>query len=151
MTVSFDPIKATGNVIKLERTDPLHMDGSGRVLGTSAKKDDGFAQAMLKAIEGDSATMETLATAVSADTALAVDAVSGLPSDFIAEAIGSLDQVSAYQQESSLLTQALVTDPESVDAHDVTIAMAKANLSLNLARAVISRVTQAYRDLINSR
>ena len=34
----------------------------------------------------------------------------------------------------------MLVDPDSVDAHDVTIAMAKANLSLNITRTVLDRV-----------
>jgi flagellar hook-basal body complex protein FliE len=63
----------------------------------------------------------------------------------------ALDQVSSLQQESSSLVQAAVTDPESVDSHDITIAQAKANMSLNITRTILSRFVQSWRDLINTR
>jgi flagellar hook-basal body complex protein FliE len=63
----------------------------------------------------------------------------------------ALDQVSGYQQFASSLEQQAITDPESVDVHDVTTAQAKAMLSLNIARTVLSRVVQGWRDLINTR
>ena len=43
-----------------------------------------------------------------------------------------------------------MTNPDAVDPHDVTIAMAKANMSLNITRTVLDRVVRAWRDLINT-
>jgi flagellar hook-basal body complex protein FliE len=63
----------------------------------------------------------------------------------------ALDKVSAYQNASSDLEQAAITEPGSVDIHDITIAQAKANMSLNIARTVLSRLVQGWRDLINTR
>ena len=39
----------------------------------------------------------------------------------------------------------MITDPESVDVHDVTIALAEANLSLSMTKAIIDRAIRAYR------
>jgi len=63
----------------------------------------------------------------------------------------ALDSVNSDQNESTDLMQTMITDPESVDPHDVTIAMAKANLSLNIARTVLSRVVQDWKEIINTR
>ncbi|GHV67452.1 hypothetical protein AGMMS49928_04470 [Spirochaetia bacterium] len=63
----------------------------------------------------------------------------------------ALDSVSAEQQFSAGLIESAITDPGSVDIHDITIAQAKANLSLNIARNVLSRVVQGWRDIINTR
>jgi len=63
----------------------------------------------------------------------------------------ALDGVNAMQVESSNATELMMTDPDAIDVHDVTIAMAKANMSLNITRTVLSRVVQAWRDLINTR
>jgi flagellar hook-basal body complex protein FliE len=49
------------------------------------------------------------------------------------------------------LYQKMVTDPNSVDVHDVTLAAAEASMSLNLAKTVVERAVQAYRDIINMR
>ena len=38
----------------------------------------------------------------------------------------------------------MMIDPDSVDVHDVTIAMAEANLSLKLAQSVIDRVIRSW-------
>ncbi|MDR0474018.1 MAG: flagellar hook-basal body complex protein FliE [Treponema sp.] len=63
----------------------------------------------------------------------------------------SLDKVSAYQQFASSLNQQAITDPDSVDVHDITIAQAEASMSLNITRNILNRIVQSWRDLINTR
>ncbi|MCX7948612.1 MAG: flagellar hook-basal body complex protein FliE [Treponemataceae bacterium] len=63
----------------------------------------------------------------------------------------ALDSVNQDQITSNQLMVDMVTDPDSVDPHDVTIAMAKANLSLNIARTVLDRVVKGWKELINTR
>jgi flagellar hook-basal body complex protein FliE len=64
---------------------------------------------------------------------------------------GALDKVSAYQQFASNLNQQAITDPDSVDVHDITIAQAQASLSLNITRNILNRIVQSWRDIINTR
>ncbi|MFP3043507.1 flagellar hook-basal body complex protein FliE [Treponema primitia] len=63
----------------------------------------------------------------------------------------ALDKVSAEQQFSADLVQKAITDPGSMDPQDITIAQAKASMSLNIARTVLSRVVQGWKDIINTR
>jgi len=63
----------------------------------------------------------------------------------------AMDGVNAYQAKSEGLIQQMIVDPDSVDAQDVTIAMAEASLSLNLAKTILSRVVTAWKDVINTR
>ena len=63
----------------------------------------------------------------------------------------SLNGVNDLQQTSSGLSQRMLIDPESVDAHDVTIAMAKASTSLTMARTIIDKVLRAYKEIISTR
>jgi flagellar hook-basal body complex protein FliE len=63
----------------------------------------------------------------------------------------ALDMVSAQQQQPSNLMQTALTEPGSVDAHDITIAQAKASMSLNITRTVLNRIVQGWKDLINTR
>jgi flagellar hook-basal body complex protein FliE len=63
----------------------------------------------------------------------------------------ALDKVSAYQQISGNLAQQAITDPGSVDVHDITIAQAEASMSLNITRNVLNRIVQGWRDIINTR
>ncbi|MDR1127271.1 MAG: flagellar hook-basal body complex protein FliE [Treponema sp.] len=63
----------------------------------------------------------------------------------------ALDNVSAQEQFSNKLIQTAIIDPDAVDIHDITIAQAKASISLNITRTVLSRLVQSWRDLINTR
>jgi len=70
---------------------------------------------------------------------------------FTESMLDALDKVSAYEQFASGLSQAALIDPDSVNIEDVTIAQAEAALSLNIARNVLNRLVQSWRDLINTR
>ncbi|MDR0568414.1 MAG: flagellar hook-basal body complex protein FliE [Spirochaetaceae bacterium] len=63
----------------------------------------------------------------------------------------ALDTVSADQRKASGLIETAITNPDSVDIHDVTIAQAKATMSMNVTRTVLSRLVQGWRDLVNLR
>jgi flagellar hook-basal body complex protein FliE len=63
----------------------------------------------------------------------------------------ALDKVSGDQQLASSLARQAITDPESVDVHDITIAQAKAEMSFNITRNVLNRLVQSWKDLINTR
>jgi len=63
----------------------------------------------------------------------------------------SMDRVSGMQQTASRLQQEAIINPDSVHAHDVSIAQANANMSLNITRNVLNRLVQGWRDIINTR
>lgn len=63
----------------------------------------------------------------------------------------ALDKVSGEERYANDLIQKAILEPDSVDAHDITIAQAKATMSLNITRTVLSRLIQGWRDLINTR
>jgi len=65
--------------------------------------------------------------------------------------VTAMEGVNADQIKATDLYQKMITDPNSVDVHDVTLAGAEAQMSLNLAKNVIERGLQAYRDIINMR
>ena len=65
--------------------------------------------------------------------------------------LDAVNYVNQKQIEVSNLAQQAVTDPDSVDPHDITVAMAKANLSLSIAQNVISRLTQAWNEITSNR
>jgi flagellar hook-basal body complex protein FliE len=65
--------------------------------------------------------------------------------------IKAMDGVNAKQMDASDISQRMLTDPDSVDAHDVTIAQAEASLSLNIARTVLDRVVRGWKEVINAR
>jgi flagellar hook-basal body complex protein FliE len=63
----------------------------------------------------------------------------------------ALNGVNNLQQESTSISQQALIDPESVDAHDVTLAMSKANLSLSITKAVVDKALRAYQEITNLR
>jgi flagellar hook-basal body complex protein FliE len=65
--------------------------------------------------------------------------------------LDSLNSVNQMQQTSEALSIQAVVDPDSVNTHDVTIAAAKASMSLSLTKNVVDRVIQAYREIQNVR
>ncbi|MDR0998150.1 MAG: flagellar hook-basal body complex protein FliE [Treponema sp.] len=65
--------------------------------------------------------------------------------------LNALDRVSGDQQFASQLNQRAITEPGSVDIHDLTIAQAKATMSLDISRNILSRLVQGWRDIINTR
>ena len=65
--------------------------------------------------------------------------------------LDAINYVNDKQQASTEITEKLVIDPESVDVHDVTIAMAEANLSLSIAQNVIDRLTKAWTEITTTR
>ncbi|AFG38154.1 flagellar hook-basal body complex protein FliE [Spirochaeta africana] len=65
--------------------------------------------------------------------------------------MNSLKEVNTLQNEAAELSVTAALNPDKVDAHDVTIATAKAELALNLTKNVVDRVVQGYKDIINLR
>lgn len=65
--------------------------------------------------------------------------------------LSAFDKMNEKQQTTDALAQQMIIDPESVDAHDVTIAMAEANLSLKIAQSVIDRVIKGWNEITTSR
>ncbi|MBR1640307.1 MAG: flagellar hook-basal body complex protein FliE [Treponema sp.] len=68
--------------------------------------------------------------------------------DYLLEAVNS---VSSQQNEVSNITEKLITNPDEVDVHDATIAMAKARMSMNLAQNVIDRMVTAWNEITTTR
>ncbi len=63
----------------------------------------------------------------------------------------SLEKVNDQQVSADELTQKLVFDPNSVDAHDVMIAAEKARISLTFTKTVADGFVRTYRELTNLR
>ncbi len=70
---------------------------------------------------------------------------------FSALLFASLDGVNRQQHEHSRLSVQAIVDPDSVNPHDITIAAAKAEMSLNITKNVVDRVIRAYRDITTVR
>ncbi len=68
--------------------------------------------------------------------------------DMVVKAMNSAND---SQMKSSDLMQQMITDPDSVNVHDVTIAMAKAEMAVNLTKSVIDGAVKAYKEIISTR
>ncbi len=68
--------------------------------------------------------------------------------NLLLNALGSVNQ---DQLTAMDLSQKMITDPQSVNVEDVTIALAEANLSLSMTKAIVDRALAAYREIINVR
>lgn len=67
---------------------------------------------------------------------------------YLMEAVNSVNQ---NQLEVNKIQERLITDPDSVDIHDVTIAMSKARMSMNLAQTVIDRLVTSWNEISTTR
>ena len=65
--------------------------------------------------------------------------------------MNALNGVNDSQLKGMQLTQKMITDPQSVNVHDVTIALAEANLAISMTKAIVDRALAAYREIINVR
>lgn len=67
---------------------------------------------------------------------------------YLMEAVNS---VNTQQNQVSQLQEKIITNPDEVDIHDVTIAMSKARMSLNLAQTVIDRLVTGWNEITTTR
>jgi flagellar hook-basal body complex protein FliE len=127
---------SAAKLAELARTNALHYTANG----VAGILDDG---------SGEDSSLDPLAGLPLGGTASS-GASTGATS-FEDALLKAMDGVSASQAKSDGLLQKVVADPNSVDAQDVTIAMAEANMSLNLAKTILSRIVTAWKDVINTR
>jgi|SRR5271157_381379 len=118
-----DPTQAIGDIVKLARTNPMHLAGAGEASAASGA-----------AFPGGQA-----------------GATSAAEQSFGDLLMGALGKVNDSQLTAMGLSQKMVTDPKSVNVEDVTIALADANLALSMTKAIVDRALAAYREIINIR
>jgi flagellar hook-basal body complex protein FliE len=129
---------AAAQIAALVRTDVMHYTADGTA--------DGASSDALGGLGADAFSVAGLAGRPR------VGAASGAQAQSFEKALlQAMDGMSASQAKSDNLLQRIVADPNSVDAQDVTIAMAEANMTLNLAKTILSRVVTAWKDVINTR
>ena len=68
--------------------------------------------------------------------------------DYLLEAVNT---VNSQQMDVTRLQEKVITSPDEVDIHDVTIAMSKARMSLNLAQSVIDRMITGWNEITTTR
>lgn len=65
--------------------------------------------------------------------------------------LDALSAVNTQQLDVNAVEEQLITNPDEVDIQDVTIAMAKARQSLNLAQTVIDRLVTSWNEITTTR
>ena len=75
----------------------------------------------------------------------------GQSKSFQSYLLDALSTVNSQQLDVTAVQEKLITDPDDVDIHDVTIAMAKARQSLNLAQTVIDRIVTGWNEITTTR
>lgn len=63
----------------------------------------------------------------------------------------AFDSMNAKQTKLDSLSEQMIVNPESVDVHDITVAMAEAGLSLKIAQTFIDRVVKTWNDITTAR
>jgi len=117
------PSEAAGHVVALSRTDPRHLPGTG-----------------LKGGPGPAPGPSPASQAVT------------FPKEEPTKSFGDLfvkafERVNESLLRSQALSQAMITDPDSVDVHDLSIAMAEANLAISMTKNIVDRAIRAYREI----
>lgn len=65
--------------------------------------------------------------------------------------VNAVSEMNNQQLDVNRVQEQLITDPDSVDIHDVTTAMAKAQMSLSLAQTVIDRLVSGWSEISTTR
>ncbi len=81
----------------------------------------------------------------------AENGISGTRKSFQNYLIDAMNSMNQQQIAVSNMSEQMITDPDSVDIHDVTIAMSKARMSLNLAQSVIDRLVTGWNEISTTR
>ena len=75
----------------------------------------------------------------------------GQGSFFYDKVVNALDLVNDRVITSDKLTEELIARPNEVNIHDVSIAIQKAQISVDLTKNVIQRAVSSYQSIINLR
>lgn len=70
---------------------------------------------------------------------------------FYGKMMNAVNLVNQNIISSDKISEQFITKPNTVDVHDVTIALQKAQMSLDLTKAVVQRSIAAYQNIINLR
>jgi flagellar hook-basal body complex protein FliE len=65
--------------------------------------------------------------------------------------LNAFNVINNQQHSAQELAQQMITDPDSVNVHDVTIAVAEANMALSLTKSIVDGALRAYKEIIQTR
>ena len=122
--------------LQMVRTDAQHF-GNGKIIPLTANKPGMEPISKISGLTGNSKAASITPAGNSKSF-----------QDYLIEAVNTVNN---QQNEVSNIQERLITDPDSVDVHDVTIAMSKARMSLNLAQTVIDRLVSGWNEITTTR
>ena len=122
--------------LQMVRTDAQHF-GNGKIVPLTANKPGMEPISKISGLTGNSKA-DSITPAGNSKSF----------QDYLIEAVNTVNN---QQNEVSNIQERLITDPDSVDVHDVTIAMSKARMSLNLAQTVIDRLVTDWNEITTTR
>ena len=70
---------------------------------------------------------------------------------FYDKMMGAVNLVNDNIIHSDKIGEQFITKPNTVDVHDVTVALQKAQMSIDLSRAIIQRSISSYQTIVNLR
>jgi flagellar hook-basal body complex protein FliE len=70
---------------------------------------------------------------------------------FASSLVGALEYVNGKQLAEKNIAQQLIVAPDTVDIHDVTVAMAEAGMSLEAANRIISQMITSWNEVTTTR
>jgi flagellar hook-basal body complex protein FliE len=65
--------------------------------------------------------------------------------------LNAFNDVNDLQINANKMSEAMITDPESVNVHDVMISIAESTLSLSMTKTIVDRALRAYREIVSTR
>jgi flagellar hook-basal body complex protein FliE len=65
--------------------------------------------------------------------------------------LNAFNDVNELQITTDKMGEKMITDPGSVNVHDVMISIAEANLSLSMTKTIVDRALRAYREIVSTR
>lgn len=126
--------------INLVRTNPAHF-GTGKIQPVTEKTYGG--DAIIQKVSGISSN--------NGGVSLQRTSATNGSKTFEAYLMEAVNSVNDNQMAVNKLQEQLITDPDSIDIHDVTIAVSKARMSMNLAQTVIDRLVTSWNEITTTR
>ena len=65
--------------------------------------------------------------------------------------LNAFNNVNDIQNKTKVITEKMITEPDTVNVHDVMISVAEANLALSMTKSIVDRALRAYREIISIR
>ena len=95
--------------------------------------------------------VESFRSSMSSSSEMIDNATRPMTASFEQTLLKAFDDMNSLQMEPARLAEKMIVEPDSVEAHDITIAMSRANMSLRLAQTVIDRIVRGWSEITSGR